>query len=265
MSPNKLYSNIILKAVRSISLITFFLLIFTTTRNTMIYFDTVYGKGLHIINTISFLTGIFVNLTTIVFAVILIFYPQRFILIGIGSLLQSMSVASFYPESYMSLLMLGITIATFLVRTNQPHTKKRIFIFIGIIYIYELLIPLIYDNIDFLSFIIEKFGSTFAILICIFFFYQFAKQNGIREGSKEKVLNLAQYKDLERSDMFLLQDVLNQMKYKEIAKKIHGSEGALRNKLSKIYKILEVGDRTGFITIYSGYELIYEPESVDLY
>ena len=103
----------------------------------------------------------------------------------------------------------------------------------------------------------------FAFLICIFFIYQFAKQNGVREGSKDKVLNLAQFKGLDRSDMILLQDIMTQMKYKEIAKKIHGSEGALRNKLSRIYKILEVGDRTGFLTIYSGYELIYDPEAVE--
>ena len=63
--------------------------------------------------------------------------------------------------------------------------------------------------------------------------------------------------------MILLQDIMTQMKYKEIATKIHGSEGALRNKLSRIYKILEVGDRTGFLTIYSGYELIYDPEAVE--
>lgn len=263
MTPNKLYSNIILKAVRYISLITFFLLIFTTPRNIMIYLNDVYGKDLHIIHTISFATGFFVNLTTIVFAVILIFYPQRFFLIGIGSLLQSLVSASFNPNSYMSLLMLGITVATFLVRTNQPRLKKRFLILIGFIYLYELLFPLIYDDITLVNFGIQKFGSTFALLICIFFFFQIAKQTGIREGSKDKVLNLAQYKGLERSDMLLLQDVLNQMKYKEIAQKIHGSEGALRNKLSKIYKILEVGDRTGFITIYSGYELVYEPESVN--
>ena len=71
------------------------------------------------------------------------------------------------------------------------------------------------------------------------------------------------YPGLERSDLMLLQDVLNNMKYKDIAQKIHGSEGALRNKLSRIYKILEVGDRTGFLTIYSGYKLIFEPEYSD--
>ena len=97
----------------------------------------------------------------------------------------------------------------------------------------------------------------------MFFFSEYTKQVGKNLATKDKVLNLAEFKGLDRSDMYLLQQVLDNVKYKEIAQKIHGSEGALRNKLSKIYKILEVGDRTGFLSIYSGYELLYEPEAVN--
>ena len=85
-------------------------------------------------------------------------------------------------------------------------------------------------------------------------------QKSVKDISPDKVLNIADYKNLTRSDMLLLQDILDGMKYKEIAKKINGSEGALRNKLSRIYKTLEVGDRIGFTTIYSGYSLIFEPQ-----
>ena len=263
MVSNKLYSNVILRGVRAIASITFLLLIFTTSRMILHYYNTIYGKGMHIIHTIAFVSSFTTNITTIIFAAILIFYPHKFFFIGIGSILQSLVVASFTPNSYMSLLMLGIATGTFLVRTNHIISRKRFYIFIAIIYLYELFFPLIYDNITFVNLFVDKFGGTFALLICLFFFYQFAKQNGVWESSKEKILNLAQYPGLERSDMLLLQDILNKMKYKEIAQKIHGSEGALRNKLSKIYKILEVGDRTGFLTIYSGYELIYDPEAVE--
>ena len=263
MAPNKLYSNVILRAVRIIALITVVLLCFTTPRIVIRYYTKVYGKGLPTIYTIAPFTSFLVNITTIVFGIILIFHPQKFFFIGIGSLLQSLSIASFDSFSYMSLLMLGIATGTFLVRATPFFSKKRIFTLITIVYIYELLFPLLYDDTGRLDFLIQKFGSTFAFLICIFFLYQFAKQKGIREGSKDKVLNLAQFKGLDRSDMILLQDIMTQMKYKEIAQKIHGSEGALRNKLSRIYKILEVGDRTGFLTIYSGYELIYDPEVIE--
>lgn len=263
MATNKLYSSVILRGVRTIALITFFLLIISSIRMVFQYYNEIYGKGMHIIFTISFLSSLSTDIITIVFAAILIFYPQKFFFIGIGSILQSLNIGSFSPNSYMSLFMLGIAIGTFLVRTNHIISRKRFYILITIIYLYELFFPLIYDDISFLNLFIDKFGGILALAICIFFFYQFAKQNGLREGSKDKVLNLAQFKGLDRSDMILLQDIMTQMKYKEIAKKIHGSEGALRNKLSRIYKILEVGDRTGFLTIYSGYELIYDPEAIE--
>ncbi len=258
MSPQKIYSPVILKTVKIIAIFTLLILILSLSRSIPEYIKEFYGKDIHIFYKISYITRIAVNLITIVFAIILIFHPHKFFLIGLGSLLQSLSIATFSPYSYMSQMMLCITIGTFLVRTNQIFNKTRQIIFIAVIYLYELLIPFIYDDVSVII-IMEKLGGTFTLLITIFFFYQFAKQNGLREGAKEKVLNLANYPGLERSDMLLLQDVLNKMKYKEIAQKIHGSEGALRNKLSKIYKILEVGDRTGFMTIYSGYELIYEP------
>ena len=107
----------------------------------------------------------------------------------------------------------------------------------------------------------QKLQIVFTVAISIFFFCQHQKQNTIKDLTKDKVLNLAAFKGLERSDLYLLEDVMNNLKYKEIAKKINGSEGALRNKLSKIYKILEVGDKIGFLTIYSGYKLIYEPDN----
>ena len=125
---------------------------------------------------------------------------------------------------------------------------------------FELLIPLREGLEVFFNVFFEKLGASILLGFLLFFSCEFAKQQGIRANVKNKVLNLAQYKGIDRSDMYLLQQVLDNKKYKEIAKKMHGSEGALRNKLSKIYKILEVGDLIGFLTIYSGYTLIYEPE-----
>ena len=203
MAPNKLYSNVILRAVRIIALITFFLLIFTTCKNIYEYSNQAYRQDLHI-STAEVISALIANLITIVFAAILFFYPQKFFFIGIGIILQSLGVATFYPFSYMSLLMLGIATGTFLVRTNHIPSKKRFFIILAIIYLYEYFIALFHDDINIIDFTTEKFGSMFAFLICLFFIYQLAKQKGVREGSKDKVLNLAQFKGLDRSDMILL-------------------------------------------------------------
>ena len=127
-----------------------------------------------------------------------------------------------------------------------------------LLYLFELFIPLREGITVFLNVFFARVGISILLGIMLFFAFEYAKQIATKNATKEKVLNLAQYQGLERSDMFLLQAILDNKKYKEIAYEIHGSEGALRNKLSRIYKILEVGDRTGFLTIYSGYKLIFE-------
>lgn len=77
MAPNKLYSNVILRAVRIIALITVVLLCFTTPRIVIRYYTKVYGKGLPTIYTIAPFSSFLVNITTIVFGIILIFHPQN--------------------------------------------------------------------------------------------------------------------------------------------------------------------------------------------
>ena len=162
----------------------------------------------------------------------------------------------------MGIPMFTLGVATFAIRGFfLKKTKLKIAIFAAI-YLISLIIPVFYDD-QFSEHFITKIAISFVTLISLFFFTEYARQRGSIRATKDKILNIASYKGLDRSDMYLLQQVLDNKKYKEIAHSIHGSEGALRNKLSKIYKILEVGDRVGFLTIYSGYELVYEPESVD--
>ena len=58
----------------------------------------------------------------------------------------------------------------------------------------------------------------------------------------------------------MLRRVLANQQYKVIAVDFNRTEGTIRNRLNKVYDILGVGDRTGFITTYSGFEVVYEPE-----
>ncbi len=200
------------------------------------------------------------NLIYINIFVFLIFKPQKFILIGLIALFYSVdNLLSSTQLPYMGIPMFTLGIATFAIRGFFLKNKNlKISIFVAL-YVICLIVPVFYDD-DFSEHCITKIAITFVTLIAIFFFTEYAKQTGSKQATKQKILNIATFKGLDRSDQYLLQQVLDNKKYKEIAQSIHGSEGALRNKLSKIYKILEVGDRTGFLTIYSGYELIYEPE-----
>lgn len=199
------------------------------------------------------------NIVFLCLHIFLIFNPQRFIIIGFASLFYSICyLLSSIQLQCMSIPMLALSVVTFSIYGFFYRKRKLKIIVFTLFYIVCLILP-IFSDIKFIECIISKITISFVMLLFLFFFSEYIKQLN-KKQTTTKILNLADFKGIVRSDMFLLQEILDNKKYKEIALKIHGNEGALRNKLSKIYKILGVGDRIGFITIYSGYELIFEPE-----
>ena len=52
--------------------------------------------------------------------------------------------------------------------------------------------------------------------------------------------------------------VLENEQYKNIARTVYKAPGTIRNRLNKIYDILGVMDRMGFISTYLGYEIVFE-------
>ena len=75
-----------------------------------------------------------------------------------------------------------------------------------------------------------------------------------------KILNLAEYPGLVETDVVLLQKVLKNEQYKNIARAVYKAPGTIRNRLNKIYDLLGVMDRMGFISSYFGYDIVFEQE-----
>ena len=50
---------------------------------------------------------------------------------------------------------------------------------------------------------------------------------------------------------------LNNMQYKVIASELNKKEGTVRNRLNKIYDVLGVYDKMGFISKYHGCDITY--------
>lgn len=48
------------------------------------------------------------------------------------------------------------------------------------------------------------------------------------------------------------------LRYKPFLQKLSRTEGIVRNRLNKIYDILGVMDKTGFLTTFTGYEIVFE-------
>ena len=261
MAQKHIYSNKNLKIIQIISLIVLLLITYTTAEKFYNLFhkkiDETYTTIDYLIITLNYI----LNFVLIIFSAILLKHPQKFFLIGIECLAYSLAMSIVNSDAFLSLIMLCVTFSTLLLRNNFAKIKKHALIAFILLYLFELFIPLREGFDIFIDVFFKRIGASILLGFLLFFIFEYAKQISVKAATKDKVLNLASYNGLDRSDMYLLQDVLDNKKYKEIAQEIHGSEGALRNKLSKIYKILEVGDRTGFLSIYSGYELIYEPES----
>ena len=202
------------------------------------------------------------NCCFIPLTLLLIIKPQNFILIGIISLWYSVGISFSEPENMMCIPMFFLTVGTFLVRGFfLKHKKKKIVMFICI-FIYELLIPLHFGIPTFFNSAISKIGFSFVFILSYFFVSQFQISKAILDTKTMKVLNLAQFEGIYMCDVDLLEKVLQNKKYNEITLELHGNPGTVRNRLNKLYDILQVGDRTGFIAQFYGYKIIFEQPCV---
>ena len=108
----------------------------------------------------------------------------------------------------------------------------------------EIFFNRIYDTIQIVP-------LTFCI---IFILFEYLKA----QGSKDKVLNLAEYPETTDRDAKWLTLVQQGVKYEAIAIDYELTLGTVQNRLNKIYHLLETGDRIGFLSIYSNAEIVYK-------
>lgn len=259
MKQKNIYSKNVLRTIRYFAAIIMLILSTTIAFQTYALFSNNIFQNYTITKKLIVIIQLLSGLTIIVFSVFLLRFPERFFLIGIGNLLFSILTSFTIKSSYMCMILFAVAYATFLIRFNKKKYKKITMLLFLPALIFEFFIPLVTDSENFIEMTMQKICILSALFMVIYFFCECAIQNLVNDNTEEKVLNLANFEGMERSDLYLLQSVLDNKKYKDIAANINGSDGALRNKLSKIYKILEVGDKTGFLTVYSGYKLIYEP------
>ncbi|MBO4533966.1 MAG: hypothetical protein J5726_09795 [Treponema sp.] len=114
---------------------------------------------------------------------------------------------------------------------------------------------------DYYYAIIEKTGYTLVLSLILFLLITHNHFSKAESQGTQKILNLAIYPGLTESDVVLLQKVLENEQYKNIARAVYKAPGTIRNRLNKIYDLLGVMDRMGFISTYLGYEIIFENSS----
>ena len=185
--------------------------------------------------------------------------------------LEFFATASFYYSficfiddlnNPMATYMFFLGISIFYIRGFFINKKKpKIFLSI-IVYIILLISKFRFGRSIFLEILINHLGYTIVLSTILFILISYKENilSYVKSREINKTLNLSQYSDLVENDVLLLRKVLENKQYKIIADEVFRAEGTVRNRLNKIYDILGVMDRMGFISTYMGYEIIFKTE-----
>ena len=246
---NIIYDKRFLLIIRCISILCIIFLVFIET------FDSVTMKKNTFANIYDF-ASFCINILAIVFFFVLAIFPYKLEFLAIISFIYSLCCLVFDKNNPIGILMYVLSNAVLYVRGFFiRNTKQKILISV-IIYIALLLGELHFGISVFLNSLVNKLGYSLVLsIICFLLFTNKKESNDIDIARK---LNLAEYPLLVPNDIPLLQNVLQNKQYKEIAMIVRRSEGTIRNRLNKIYDILGVMDRKGFIMTYFGYDIVFE-------
>lgn len=207
--------------------------------------------------------GIAVNLVAIILFYLMIIHPQKIEYLAIGSFMYTFVCLTLDFDNPMGILMYGLGISVFYVRGLFIHKTRQKAIIAIIVYIcllcggflYSLLL---HESADYFDAILEMTGYTLVLSIIIFLLITYDHFTKAESQAIPKILNLAEFSGLVETDVVLLQKVLENEQYKNIAREVFKAPGTVRNRLNKIYDILGVMDRMGFISTYMGYEIVFK-------
>lgn len=195
----------------------------------------------------TFIIILFINLSL---------QPQKLGILAICSFYYAITCSIFDSDNPMGICMYFLGICVLYVRGELfVKTKQRI-IELSLLYLVILLSGF---NHGFKE-LSTKLGYSLVLGIINFLFITTLEYHRTPKNNNSKILNLANYPGLMKNDVLLLQEVLDKKQYKEIAIDLYRAEGTIRNRLNKIYDILGVMDRMGFISTYIGYEIVFQKD-----
>jgi len=239
----------LLKIIRIFSLLAIILLILT------VIYNLFFSKNRIDYSMKNFITD-FENFLSIILFTLLFIYPQKIEFLSFMSFYYAIESLITNKNDPIGIMMyfLGIVV----LNTRGFFLKRKILklSLIFSLFFLLLLINADFNFIKFYSFALDSFA--YILLLCLIIF--FAHYTSLKHKSTElKTLNLAEYSSLKESDVQLLEGVLNNKQYKVIAIESEKTEGAIRNRLNRIYDILEVFDKQGFLASYHGCQIVYIP------
>lgn len=200
---------------------------------------------------------IILNCSSIICFSVLVIYPEKLFFLSIISFIYSLFILIDEPNNQMGILMAVLCYYTLHVR-NFFHKNRIIKKIIFVVCIAGAFATEIrFGFCTFLNSFFDSLAFLFVMLLAIYFFRE-KNIIEITNNISERKLNLFSFSGTRKEDVQLLQLVLEKKQYLEISQIVYRSEGTVRNRLNRLYDILGVADRIGFVTTYTGYEIIYD-------
>ena len=198
------------------------------------------------------------NSFVIILCILLAIYPYRLEFLSIAAFSYTIECIIFEIENPMGFCMYFLGMVCLYIRGFFISKGKQKMICAAIALAIMILLRLHFGKEIFLNTLTENIA--YPLVLCIPLLLLKRYHQSIIDSNTVKLLNLAEYPGLTEHDILLLQKVLENKQSKVISAELFRSEGTVRNRLNKIYDILGVKDKTGFITTFTGYEIIFEED-----
>lgn len=199
------------------------------------------------------------NVFVIVLSILLSLYPQKLGYLATASFYYAFICTVFEQSNPMGVCMFFLGVSVLYVRGEFLINRRKKIVSLIIFYILITLSELRFGIKIFCYELIFNSGYILVLSIPTFFFISIIQKQKEQEKTT-KILNLAKFPGLVEKDVILLQKALENKQYKVIGYEVNRTSGTVRNRLNKVYDILGVMDKLGFISTYTGYEIIFQKD-----
>ena len=198
---------------------------------------------------------LYINLLALIFTIITIIFPIKTEFFATASFVYSVEIlfTTILHQNVMGMMMYVLTCA--ILFSRGFFRKKRLFKTVCAVILFFIIFSteLRFGTADFVKSLFYVAEYSFIIALIILFYYLYLRNQG--KSPIEKILDLSLFPDLTDRDKEWIELILKETKYSTIANQYNVTEGTVKNRMRRIFKILDVSDRIGFMATYGGFEI----------
>ena len=189
--------------------------------------------------------------------IVLAIFPEHLEIISLLSLLFALSCNFDYCNP-MAPLMFMLSVSTLAYRGMYHNHKRFKFILTALLTIFIFFVDFRFGLKKGFASFTTKMAYSFVTGLSIIFASQFYSHS---QKTNRKVLVISKYPELTKRDCEWLNKIKDGMKYDAIAIEDGLASSTVKNRLREIYKIIECGDRPGFVSLYRDWEVIFNEDN----